>query len=119
MKARWLLIFLALVWIGCDAPGPETFATFMLNGQSETFTPASFSRAGDEAYVEGPGLKIVSGKSGVSGQITLQGKAYKIVRGSLTLQSLKNHVAQGNLELVLDAQPPLEVRGSFKARSSP
>ncbi len=114
---RVVLIALAVLLTGCVSPGPDTFATFMLNGQSQTYAPATYRRVGEETYVEGPGLKVVSANSGVSGTIVLDGKTYNIVRGTLTLQSLKDHVAQGNLELNLDAQPPLEVRGSFKARS--
>jgi hypothetical protein len=114
---RVVLLGLALLLVGCVSPGPDTFATFMLEGQSHTYSPATYTRAGDETYVEGPGLKVVSGKSGVSGSVQLNGKDYKITRGTLTLQSLKDNVAQGNLELFLESEPVIEIRGSFKAQS--
>ncbi len=89
----------------------------MHEGESHTFSPASYRRLGDETYLEASGIKLVSGSSGVSGQVKLGGASYKVVRGTFTLQSLKENVAQGNLELVLERQPPLEIRGSFRARA--
>lgn len=115
---RVVLLALALLLVGCVSPGPDTFATFMLDGQSHTYAPATYTRAGEEIYVEGPGLKVVSAKSGVSGTVDLNGKSYQIARGTLTLQSLKDKVAQGNLELFLESDPVIEIRGSFKARST-
>lgn len=114
---RVVLVALAVLLVGCVTPGPETFATFMHNGESHTYAPAVYSRAGDDTFLEAQGMKVVSGPSGVSGTVDLKGKSLKIARGTLTLQSLKDKTAQGNLELILESNPPIEVRGSFKART--
>ncbi len=112
-----VLLLVSLFCSSCVSPGPETFVTFMHEGESHTFSPASYRRLGNETYLEAGDLKLESSASGVSGQIKLGGTDSQVVRGTLTLQSLKDGVAQGNIELVLDRQPPLEVRGSFRART--
>lgn len=115
--ARVLLLLLCVLCSSCVSPGPETFVTFMHEGESHTFSPATYRRLGNETYLEAGDLKLESSASGVSGQVKLGGTEYQVVRGTLTLQSLKDEMAQGNVELVLERQPPLEIRGSFRARA--
>ncbi|MEW6277716.1 MAG: hypothetical protein AB1758_03760 [Candidatus Eremiobacterota bacterium] len=108
---RWVTLALLMV-LGCSAPGPDTFATVYVEGDSVTTSPATLSEKG-LVELTAPGLKLTGEADKIQGEIRLQDSTLPVKSGRLTVQNRTGGLAQGNFEIVVEGKG--ELRGSFKA----